>query len=303
MTNEASVGAAERPSGKSAETENFPVGSFLLPAPLRPHVMAFYGFARAIDDVADAGDLEPDEKIRRLQGFGAALEGQNDDPAYDKAIRLRASLLETDVPTRHGLDLISAFEQDAVKGRYGSWDELMDYCDRSASPVGRYLLDLHGEDPAGYPASDALCNALQVINHLQANLPRDDWETLTDPRSPRGVRHRWSAIVSALMLGLITNQRTLADVVDFIEALPRRRRFGLSKVLSESTLWRAPQQLRVAELRAVLHRQAHKMQRNKQLAVLDNIGISLVAIDGKKLSSDAIAHHPQSQDLNKRPGG
>src|SRR4029077_11748259 len=73
----------------------------------------------------------------------------------------------TGVTTKHGLDLISAFKQDAVKPRYESWAELLDYCDRSAAPVGRYLLDLHGEDKSLYPFSDALCNALQVINHLQ----------------------------------------------------------------------------------------------------------------------------------------
>jgi len=81
--------------------------------------------------------------------------------------RIRESLRETDVPVQHCRDLISAFKQDAVKSRYDDWDDLIDYCDRSASPVGRYLLDLHGESHDGYPASDALCNALQVINHLQ----------------------------------------------------------------------------------------------------------------------------------------
>jgi phytoene/squalene synthetase len=80
---------------------------------------------------------------------------------------LRHSLAATGIPLRHGLDLISAFKQDAVKPRYESWAELIDYCLRSASPVGRFLCDLHGEDRALYPLSDALCNALQVINHLQ----------------------------------------------------------------------------------------------------------------------------------------
>ena len=158
---------AETPSGKGAADENFPVGSFLLPKPLRPHVALYYAFARAIDDVADHPDSGPGDKVRRLDEFSAALQGTPPGPGYEKAERLAVSMAETGVPLRHGLDLISAFKQDAVKNRYETWDTLMDYCDRSAAPVGRYLLDLHGEDPAGYTASDALCSALQVINHLQ----------------------------------------------------------------------------------------------------------------------------------------
>lgn len=176
---------AETPSGKGAGDENFPVGSWLLPKALRPHVAAYYDFARAIDDIADNPDLRSGIKLARLDGFAAALRGTNDDPAYAKAHALRATLETTGVTTQHGLDLISAFKQDSVKFRYADWTELMDYCDRSAAPVGRFLLDLHGESVSLYPLSDALCNALQVINHLQdcaadyANLNRvylpDEW--------------------------------------------------------------------------------------------------------------------------------
>jgi squalene synthase HpnC len=159
--------SAETPSGKGAGDENFPVGSMLLPRRLRPHVATFYAYARAIDDVADNPDLPPEEKIRRLDGFDQALLGENDDPAYAKAHRIRESLNETHVPVEHCRDLISAFKQDAVKLRYDDWADLIDYCNRSAAPVGRYLLDLHGESRESYPANDALCNALQVLNHLQ----------------------------------------------------------------------------------------------------------------------------------------
>ncbi len=162
-----SLKTAETPSGKGARDENFPVGSILLPARLRPHVAVFYAYARAIDDVADNPDLSPEEKVRRLDGFDKALLGQADDPAYEKAHRIRESLAATNVTVQHCRDLISAFKQDAVKLRYADWAELIGYCDRSAAPVGRYLLDLHGEARDGYPANDALCNALQVLNHLQ----------------------------------------------------------------------------------------------------------------------------------------
>jgi hydroxysqualene synthase len=157
----------ETPSGKDAAGENFPVGSWLLPARLRPHVAVFYAFARAIDDIADNPALQPADKIARLDGFAAALTGENRSPGFEKAVRLRASLIATNVTTQHGLDLVAAFKQDTIKLRYRDWDDLMGYCILSASPVGRYLLDLHGESRAGYPASDALCNALQVLNHLQ----------------------------------------------------------------------------------------------------------------------------------------
>ncbi|MGI9462997.1 MAG: squalene synthase HpnC [Aestuariivirgaceae bacterium] len=159
----------ETPSGKGAQDENFPVGSFLLPKHLRPHVEVYYGFARAIDDIADNPDLEPDDKVERLKAMDLALiaEAGVGDPTFDKAHRLRQSLLETGVDFAHARDLVSAFKQDAVKNRYENWAELIDYCNRSAAPVGRYLLELHGEDREAFAWSDPLCNALQVLNHLQ----------------------------------------------------------------------------------------------------------------------------------------
>lgn len=166
----------ETPSGKHAGTENFPVGSFLLPKALRPHIMHFYKFARAIDDIADNPALSPDVKISRLDAFGYTIQHGSHDKNLTTANALQISLQETGVTTQHGLDLISAFKQDAVQTRYQTWDDLMDYCQRSAAPVGRYLLDLHGEDKALYPAADALSNALQVINHLQD--VKDDYQEM-----------------------------------------------------------------------------------------------------------------------------
>lgn len=160
--------ALETPSGKGAGDENFPVGSFLLPKRLRPHVATYYTFARAIDDIADNGALSPDDKIVRLKAFDAALTGEaSDAPGFEKAYALRKSMSETGVTTKHGSDLIAAFVQDAVKLRYRTWEELLGYCELSANPVGRYLLDLLGEDNAAYKYSDALCTVLQIVNHLQ----------------------------------------------------------------------------------------------------------------------------------------
>lgn len=169
-------GILETPSGKDAAYENFPVGSWLLPAALRPHVATFYAFARAIDDIADNPTLTPADKVARLEAFEHALLGEPGAAPVGKALAMRASLAETGVPARHCMDLIDAFKQDAVKARYADWGTLMGYCIRSAAPVGRYLLDLHGGSRHGYGPSDALCNALQVINHLQDC--GDDYRTL-----------------------------------------------------------------------------------------------------------------------------
>ena len=158
----------ETPSGKDAEYENFPVGSWLLPAALRPHIATFYHFARAIDDIADHPDTPPPEKLSGLQLFEDALTGEVEDQStLTTAINMKRSLSECGISPQHCLDLIAAFKQDSAKNRYQNWGELMDYCLLSAAPVGRYLIDLHGGSRNGYGASDALCSALQVINHLQ----------------------------------------------------------------------------------------------------------------------------------------
>jgi len=156
----------EMPSGKGASDENFPVGSWLIRRDLRPAVHAFYRFARQADDVADNPDLPAEEKIRRLDRMGAVLDGApgEDAPA---ATAMRASLLATGVTAQHCHDVLRAFRMDATKLRYRDWDDLMEYCRYSASPVGRQLLDLHGESRATWPPNDALCSALQVLNHLQ----------------------------------------------------------------------------------------------------------------------------------------
>lgn len=158
----------ETPSGKGAGDENFPVGSFLLPAHLRPTVARFYAFARAGDDIADNPDLAPAEKLARLEAFDRALaEDIGQGGGLEKAHALRAALTERGLTDRHGRDLLRAFSQDATKLRYADWGELLGYCELSANPVGRFLLDLHGEDANDYPPSDALCTVLQILNHMQ----------------------------------------------------------------------------------------------------------------------------------------
>ncbi len=168
--------AVEVPSGKHADYENFPVGSWLLPARLRPHILTFYAFARAIDDIADTPTLSPSEKLERLGTFARVVRGGPDEPGYETAAAMAKSLARTGVTARHCLDLIAAFRHDADNSRYADWDALMAYCMLSAAPVGRYLIDLHGGSSDGYASSDALCCSLQVINHLQDC--GDDYQTL-----------------------------------------------------------------------------------------------------------------------------
>lgn len=153
-------------SGKGRTDENFPVGSALIRPALRPHVHAFYAFARNADDIADSPDLDAPDKLRRLDRMEAVLTAQADGGS-PSAAALRTSLAETGVTPQHSLDLLAAFRQDATKHRYATWQELHDYCRLSAMPVGRHVLDLHGEDAATHAPSDPLCAALQVLNHLQ----------------------------------------------------------------------------------------------------------------------------------------
>nr|WP_305888823.1 squalene synthase HpnC [Parvularcula maris] len=152
-------------SGKGAGDENFPVGSFLIAAPLRPAVKAYYDFARAADDIGDDPELSAEEKLRRLEAYRQVLHGEAE--GLSRPRRLREALLKAGIPLERGSDLLLAFKQDAEKPRYENLDQLLGYCRNSANPVGQFLLDLHGEDRRLFPASDALCTSLQILNHLQ----------------------------------------------------------------------------------------------------------------------------------------
>jgi hydroxysqualene synthase len=151
-------------SGKTARDENFPVASRLIARRRRPIILGFYRFVRAADDVADNPGLSADEKLALLDHLADALCGCAHDP---EAEPLRLALRTQGIGPKHALDLLDAFRLDARKSRYANLDELIDYCRLSAMPVGRFVLDVHGESRSLWPASDAICAALQVINHLQ----------------------------------------------------------------------------------------------------------------------------------------
>jgi squalene synthase HpnC len=153
-------------SGKDRGDENFPVGSPLIARRHRDPIHRFYTFARNADDIADSPILAPEAKLGRLGIMEDVLLGRRSDGS-PSATALRASLAATGVTPAHATDLLIAFRQDATKSRYETIDELYNYCHYSAVPVGRYVLDLHGETHACHSPSDALCTALQILNHIQ----------------------------------------------------------------------------------------------------------------------------------------
>ena len=150
-------------SGKGHRDENFPVASWLLRPEHREPIMAFYRFARAADDVADHPSASEADKLARLAAMRAGLSGQGAPEAMALAEAARSRGLDL----VHAHELLDAFVQDVTVRRYADWEALIAYCRLSAMPVGRFVLNVHGEDRAIWPLSDALCAALQVINHLQ----------------------------------------------------------------------------------------------------------------------------------------
>jgi squalene synthase HpnC len=150
--------------------ENFPVASVLLPRRLRPAVEAIYAFARSADDLADEGDAAPEQRLAALAAYEAALARieQGADAHEPMFARLAAAIGQHQLPMRPFYDLLSAFKQDVLVSRYASYDALLDYCARSANPVGLLMLSLYGQaDADNVRDSDAICTALQLINFLQ----------------------------------------------------------------------------------------------------------------------------------------
>ncbi|MDD2877593.1 MAG: squalene synthase HpnC [Acidiphilium sp.] len=227
----ATIASVELASGKDKGDENFPVGSWLIRRDLRRHVHAYYAFARNADDIADHPTLAPNDKIARLDVMDAVLTGTSDHGSQS-ALRLRASLAATGVDPVHASDLLIAFRQDATKHRYATWAELMHYCRYSAAPVGRYVLALHNETTATWPASDALCASLQVLNHIQdcardfAELDRSylpgDWlaregiapEAVRDPALTPPLRR----VLDAMLAETATLNRTAAALPRLVRA-------------------------------------------------------------------------------------
>jgi len=205
--------------------ENFPVASWLLPAAMRPHVAAVYAYARVADDIADEGTLPADERRTRLSAWQrrlhAAVEAAAEPPHdHEDLIVLAAahSIKTVDLPIALFDDLVSAFAQDTMTTRYDSWDGVLDYCRRSANPVGRLVLRIAGyRDDRLDRSSDALCTALQLTNFWQ-DLGRD-WRA-GRLYVPRDVLRANGAAETDLAAGRLTPAwtNTIGDCVAFTAA-------------------------------------------------------------------------------------
>ena len=237
-----SLSATDAKSGKGHTDENFPVASRLIHPRHRGAILAFYRFVRAADDVADHATLTSDEKLRLLDRLEAALLGRGE--ADPEAEALRRVLDERGLPPTHAQHLLDAFRLDARKSHTRDWADLMHYCSLSAMPVGRYVLDVHGEDRATWATSDPLCAALQVINHLQdcgkdyrqidrVYLPEESLERhgarVEDLRADRA-----SPALLAVIRELNTRTRSLLDQSRPFPSLLRDRRLGLEVAVIQS---------------------------------------------------------------------
>ncbi len=223
--------AGELRSGKTHRDENFPVASWIIHPRHRAAILAFYNFVRTADDIADHATLAPSEKLAYLDRLEAGLMGSDD--SQPEAVALRRALAERAMPPRHALDLLTAFRMDVTKLRYESWDEVIHYCRYSAMPVGRFVLDVHGESPSTWSASDALCAGLQINNHLQdcgkdfrdlnrVYLPRDalaaagaSVEQLSERRAPAPLLKCLHALAERTKLLLGEGRPLAAQVKDF----------------------------------------------------------------------------------------
>ncbi|MCD2516639.1 squalene synthase HpnC [Massilia sp. G4R7] len=179
--------------------ENFPVASFLLPRRLVPAVEAIYAFARSADDIADEGNATPPERLAELERYGRELEAieRGAVPAEPMFARLAGVVAQYRLPVKPMHDLLSAFRQDVVTTRYADYTALLDYCRRSANPVGRLLLELYDAvDERNLRDSDAICTSLQLINFWQdvaidlakgrIYIPQEDLERHLVPESELG---------------------------------------------------------------------------------------------------------------------
>lgn len=227
--------AGELRSGKTHRDENFPVASWIIHPRHRALILAFYNFVRTADDIADHAKLGEREKLTFLDLLEAELLGRGD--SQPEAVNLRRALAERAMSPRHPLDVLIAFRMDVTKLRYETWDEVIHYCRYSAMPVGRFVLDVHGESTSTWVASDALCAGLQINNHVQdcgkdyknlnrVYLPRDalaaagaSFESLGEARAP--------APLLQCLHSLAARTETLLDESKSLSAEVRDLRLGL----------------------------------------------------------------------------
>jgi len=217
--------AAELRSGKTHRDENFPVASWIIHPRHRSLILAYYNFVRTADDIADHATLAADEKLRYLDLLDAELLGKGD--SQKEAVNLSNALAERGMSPRHAQDVLVAFRMDVTKLRYENWDEVIHYCSYSAMPVGRFMLDVHGESTSTWTASDALCAGLQINNHLQDCAK--DYKNLNRVYVPRDALAASGATVE--MLGEAKSPPALLQCLQAL-AVRTQSLLGESKTLS-----------------------------------------------------------------------
>jgi hydroxysqualene synthase len=284
--------AAELRSGKTHRDENFPVASWIIHPRHRALILAFYNFVRTADDIADHATLPADEKLRYLDLLEAELEAKGD--SQKEAVNLRNALAERSMSPRHALDVLIAFRMDVTKLRYENWDEVIHYCRYSAMPVGRFMLDVHGESTSTWAASDALCAGLQINNHLQdcakdyrnlnrVYLPRDalaatgaSVEMLGEASSPAPLLQCLHALAVRTESLLGESKSLAAEVRDF--------RLGLEIAVIQAF---ADKIVRMLKVRDPLRERVH-------LSPVELVGRSLAGISGEMMRR-AVGRSPQSR--------
>lgn len=270
MDSNVNIGEAQpglKQATKTRHDENFPVASRLIPAALRPHVHVFYLCVRAADDVADDPDLPGEEKTRLLTAMDQALLGDNDsDDVTRFAEDHRISAAETGVPVDHARHLLQAFMMDVTKLRYRNWSELINYCMHSAAPVGRFLVDLHGGSDGAKPHTDALCSALQILNHLQDC--KDDYRALDRVYIPTDFMRNEGCDVSDLGGNACSPamRRVLDHILDRTDELLLRARPGPARIKNFGL------RLETAVIIAIAEKLSAKLRRRDPLAERVELG-------------------------------
>jgi squalene synthase HpnC len=284
--------ASELRSGKGHRDENFPVASWIIHPRHRALILAFYNFVRTADDIADHATLPAQDKLALLDLLEAELLGKGD--TQPEAVNLRRALAERAMAPRHALDVLIAFRMDVTKLRYENWDEVIHYCRYSAMPVGRFMLDVHGESTSTWAASDALCAGLQINNHLQdcgkdyhnlnrVYLPRDaleaagaSVETLGAGRAPAPLLQCLHSLAARTELLLNESKPLAAEVKDF--------RLGLEIAVIQAF---ADRIVRLLKVRDPLSERVH-------LNPVELAAFSIGGVTGE-MTRRAIGLHPQSK--------
>jgi squalene synthase HpnC len=284
-------------SGKGDRDENFPVASWIIHPRHRALILAYYNFVRTADDIADHATLPGDEKLSYLDLLEAELLGNGDTQA--EAVILRRALAERGMAPRHALDVLIAFRMDVTKLRYENWDEVIHYCRYSAMPVGRFMLDVHGESTSTWAASDALCAALQINNHLQdcgkdfrelnrVYLPRDALAASGASVEQLGLAQSPPEMLACLQ-GLAVRNATLLDEGRSLAAEIRDVRLGVDVAVIQAYADRIVRLLKVRDpLRERVHLNKFELLAFSLAGMIGEVGRR--AIGRKAISRPGTAH-------------